>query len=103
MATYLEIGLLEVAWKVIKGVLDGRLKRVKLHDALHSIRKKRECDTRTTEAKFFQQLAFIEQCPLYGIFLDLRIAYNVMDRYRYVEILEDCRVGVKDRCLINYF
>ena len=29
-----EIGLLKVAWKVIEGLLDGRLKEGKLRDAL---------------------------------------------------------------------
>ena len=32
------IGLLEVAWKVLEGVLDGRMKGVELHDALHGFR-----------------------------------------------------------------
>ena len=32
---YHGIGLLKVAWKVLEGVLDKRLKEVKLHDSLH--------------------------------------------------------------------
>ena len=39
------------------------------------------------EAKLAQQLAYVEQCPLYGIFLDLRKAYDAMDRERVVSIL----------------
>ena len=38
---YREIGLLEVVWKVLEGVLDGRLKEVELHNALHGLRQKR--------------------------------------------------------------
>ena len=42
---YPGIGLLEVAWKVIERVLDGRLKKVTLHGALHDFRQKRGCGT----------------------------------------------------------
>ena len=35
---YCGIGLLEVAWKVLEMVLDGLLKGIKLHDALHDFR-----------------------------------------------------------------
>ena len=39
------IGLLEVAWKVLEGVLDGCMKGIALHDALHGFRQKRGCGT----------------------------------------------------------
>ena len=35
------IGLLEVAWKVLEGVLDGQMKGVDLHDTLHGFPQKR--------------------------------------------------------------
>ena len=47
------------------------------------------------EAKLVQQLAYREQCPLYGIFLDLKMAYDAMDRKRCLEILEGAGVGPK--------
>ena len=50
-----------------------------------------------------QQLAFLEQCPLYGVFLDLRKAYDAMDRDRCVKILEDSGVGTKTLRLIRHF
>ena len=43
------------------------------------------------------QLAYKEQCPLYGIFVDLRKAYDAMDRGRCLEIRRDCGVGEKRR------
>ena len=100
---YRGIGLLEVAWKAIEGVLDGRLKGVALHDSLHGFREKRGCGTGIMEAKLLQQLATIEQCPLYGIFLDLRKAYDAMDRSRCLLILKDCGVGFKTLRLIQRF
>lgn len=78
------IGLLEVAWKVIEGVMDRRIKGVELHDSLYRFRQKRGCGTWTLEAKLVQQMASIEQCPLYSLFLDIRKAYAVMDRSRCV-------------------
>ena len=55
------------------------------------------------EAKLVQQLAFVEQCPLYGLFLGLRKAYDAMDRGRCLQILEDCGVGPKARRLTKTF
>ena len=43
------------------------------------------------EAKLVQQLAFAEQCPLYGIFIDLKKAYDAMDRGH-------CLGSVRRRC-----
>ena len=100
---YHGIGLVEVAWKMLEGVLDGRLKGVSLHDALHGFREKRECSTGIMEVKLLQQLAFIEQCPLYGVFLDLRKAYDAMDRSRCLKILQDCGIGFKTLRLIQRF
>ena len=100
---YHGIGLLEVSWKVIEGVIDGRLKGVALHDSLHGFREKRGCGTGIMEAKLTQQLAFVEQCPLYGVFLDLRKAYDAMDRSRCLLILKDCGVGFKTLRLIQRF
>ena len=74
------IGLLEVLWKVIEKVLDARLSSIDLHDCLHGFRAGRGCGTGIMEAKLFQQLAYIEQCPLYAVFIDLQKAYDAMDR-----------------------
>ena len=100
---YRGIGLIEVAWKVIERVLDGRLKGVTLHDALHGFRQKKGCGTGIMESKLIQQPAVLEQCPLYGTFLDLRKAYNAMDRDRCIAILKDCGVGHKIIRLIERF
>ena len=55
------------------------------------------------EAKLLQQLAFREQVPLYGIFLDLRKAFDAMDRGRCLAILEDAGVGPCALRLIRSF
>ena len=55
------------------------------HDGLHGFLAGR--GTATIEVKLVQQLAYTEQVPLYGIFIDLRKAYNVIDRGRSLKIL----------------
>ena len=97
------IGLLEVVWKLLERVLDARLKKVELHDYLHGFRAKRGCGTGIMEAKLLQQLAFREQVPLYGIFLDLRKAFDAMDRGRCLAILEDAGVGPHALRLLRTF
>ena len=55
------------------------------------------------EAKLAQQLAYIEQVPLFGIFIDLHKAYDAMDRGRCLKILRDAGVGEKTLRLISRF
>ena len=97
------IGLLEVLWEVIEKVLDARLSSSELHDCLHGFRTGRGCGTGIMEAKLVQQLVFVEQCPLYGIFIDLSKVYDPMDRGRCLEILGHCGVGEKALRLIARF
>ena len=90
---YRGIGLLEVVWKLIKRVLDERMSAIEVHDSLHGFRAKRGCGTGIMEAKLVQQLTFVEQAPLFGIFIDLRKAYNAMDRERCIDICVEAGVG----------
>ena len=61
---YLGIGLLEVVWKSIERVVDARLSKIELHDALHGFRATRGCGTGIMEAKLVQRLVYQEQCPM---------------------------------------
>ena len=87
------IGLLEPAWKVIEILMDARLQVVEIHDCLHGFCAGRGTGTATLEVKLTQQLAHLEQAPLYGIFIDLRKAYDAMDRDECEKILEGYGVG----------
>ena len=100
---YRGIGLLEVIWKVVERILDARLSTIELHDCLHGFRAGRGCGTGIMEAKLAQKLAFIEQVPLYGIFIDLHKAYDAMDRGECLKILRDAGTGEKALCLISRF
>ena len=100
---YRGIGLLEVVWKLIERVVDEGLSKIELHDTLHGFRAKRDCGTGIMEAKLVQQLAHREQCPLFGVFLDLRKVYDAMDRGRCLDILRGAGVGTKTIRIIKAF
>jgi hypothetical protein len=76
---YQGIGLLEPMWKVCKRVMDKRLNAFDLHKGLHGCRAGRGTGTAGIEAKLAQQLAHQQQVPFYGIFLDLKKAFDALD------------------------
>ncbi len=69
-------------WKVCKRVMHLRLNAFDLHDSLHGCRDKCGTGTARIKAKLAQQLAHLEQVPFYGVFLDLKKAFDSMDRER---------------------
>ena len=83
--------------------MDNRLKILHYHDCLHGFLAGRGTGTATTEVKLAQQFAYIGQVPLCGVFVDLRKAYDAMDRGRYLEILQAYGVGPKMLKVIRYF
>jgi hypothetical protein len=84
---YQGIGLLEPIWKVLERLMDLWLERIKLHDSLHGCLAGRGTGTEIIEAKLAQQLAHLEQAPFFGIFIDLKKAFDTMDRGRCLAIL----------------
>ena len=67
---YIGIGLLEPMWKVLEVIMDKRLQAIEFHDCLHCFRTGRGTGTATLEVKLAQQLAYLEQVPLFGVFID---------------------------------
>jgi hypothetical protein len=59
--------------------------------------------TGTIEAKLAQQLAHLEQRPFFGVFIDLKKAFDVMDRGRCLTILALHGVGPQMLRLIRNF
>ena len=100
---YRGIGLLDPIWKVVEVVMDNCLKVLDYHDCLNGFLAGRGTGTATTEVKLAQQLAYIEQVPLYGVFIDLRKAYDAMDRGRCLDILKVYGVGPKMLRVIGFF
>jgi len=85
---YWGIGLLEPIWKVLERIIDRRLDAVELHDCLHGYCAHRETGTRVIEAKLAQQLSYLELKPFFGVFFDLKKAFDSMDWERCIMILE---------------
>jgi hypothetical protein len=88
------IGLLEVIWKLCTSIVDARLKAsIPIHDSLHGFRSQRGTGTAILELILQMQLSEIQNRPLFLIFLDLKKAYDTLDRERTLEILEKYGVG----------
>jgi hypothetical protein len=85
---YHGIRLLEPIWKVISRVIDHRLDTIQLHNSLHGCCNKCGMGTAIIEAKLAQQLSYLELQPFYGVFMDLRKAFDAMDQDQCLMILE---------------
>ena len=83
--------------------MNKRLKSISFHDCLHDFLAGQGTGTATIKVKLAQQLAYIEQVPLYGIFIDLSKAYDLMDRGRVLLILEAYGVSPNLLRVFKYF
>ena len=100
---YRGIGLLEPIWKVIERMIDKWLEVIAQHESLHGCCNGQGTGTAVIEAKLWQQLAHIEQAPFYGVFIDPKKAFAVMDRECCLLILEGHGAGPNMRKLIRHF
>ena len=82
---------------------DIRLEAIALHNSLHGSRNGQGMGTEVIEAKLVQQLAHIEQVPFYGVFIDLKKAFDAMDRGRCLLIIKGHGVGPNMCRLIHHF
>ena len=97
---YRGIGLMKVMWKVVEVILNSWLTAsITFHDFLHGFWESRGTGTATLKAKLIQQLVALREEVLYMILLDLHKAYDALERYRCLEILEGYGVGPRSRRL----
>ncbi len=100
---YRSIGLLNPIWKVVEKVMVAQLSVIKLHNCLHGGLPRRGMGTAIMEVKLQQQLAWVDQEPLYQIYLDLRKAYDALDWGQCLKILAGYGVGPNLLCLQKNF
>jgi hypothetical protein len=89
------IGLLDPFWKAVEKIMVGRLGSIEFHPCLHGGLPKRGAGMATIEAKLAQQLAWMEQEPLYQVLVDLRKAYDHLDQEQCLAIMTGHGVGPK--------
>ena len=99
------IGLVEVLWKAISGIINRRLSSsIQFHDALNGFCTDRGTGIPTLKANLRQYLIAMREMVLYSIFLDIHKAYNTLERYRCLDILAGCGVGPRTlRILRTYW
>ena len=86
-----EIGLVEVLWKSISGIINRRISScIQFHDNLHGFCVEIVAGTATLKEKLLQKLIAMMETVLHSIFFDLLKAYNALDRYRCLDILAGC-------------
>ncbi len=73
--------------------MDHQLHAIELHDYLHGCCVNRRTRTAVIEAKLAQQLSYLELEPFFGVFLDLKKAFGLMDRECCLLILEGYGAG----------
>ena len=92
------IGLVEVLWKAISGIINFRISSsIQFHDAPHGFHTVRETGTATLKANLLQQLIAMREAVLRSIFLDLIKAYDALERELCLDILMG--YGVRPRTL----
>jgi hypothetical protein len=96
------IALLEIIYKLVSSIINRRLaSKIVFHDAVHGFRKGRGTGTAIIEIKLRMQLAKRSTKPLFMVFLDLKKAYDTLDRDRTLKILEGYGVGPNLRRFIE--
>jgi exonuclease III len=98
---YRGIALLEVIYKLVSAIINRRMAaKIDFHHAVHGFRSLRGTGTAIIEAKLRMQLAQRSTKPCYFVFLDLKKAYDTLDRQRTLDILEGYGVGSNIRRII---
>jgi hypothetical protein len=81
------IRLLDPCWKVVEKIMVRRMGAIDFHPCLHGGMPKQGTGTAMIEAKLAQQLAWVEQEPLFQVFNDLCKAYNHLNCAKCLEIM----------------
>ena len=101
---YRGIGLVEVVLKAVAVIINRCFNTaITYHDFLHGFRAGSCTGTATLEIKLLQKVAALGEEVLHEIFLDLHKAYNTLDMFRCLGILEGYGVGPRDLRLLRLY
>ena len=96
------IGLVGSLWKFTTGIINRNLTTdIKCNNSLHGFWTGRGVGTATLEDKLLHKLKSMKEAVLHTIFLDLQKAYNALDWYRCLNILEVYGVGIQTLQLLQ--
>ena len=95
------IGIVEVLWKIIMGLLNRSFKLlIGFHDVLYGLRAGRGTGTTSLEANLPQQLTDMREAVLHKIFLEPHNSYAALDRDKCLDILEGYRMVTRELQLL---
>ena len=87
-------GLLETLWRVMEAIIDTRLRSsIQFENVLHVLHSGRGRGIATMEINLSQEVASVDQGPLFLVLLDPRKAYNTVDRFHLIRTLESYGAG----------
>ena len=73
------VGIMEILWKVVESIIDTLINAVvTFYNVLHRLCANRGTGSAIMELNMAQELASIEQNPLFMVLLDLRKAYDTL-------------------------
>ena len=99
---YRGIALLEILYKLVSSIINRRISsKIEFDDAIHGFRQGRGTGTAILEAKLLAQLRCRSDKPLFMVFLDLKKAYDTLDRGQALRILEGYGVGANIRRILE--
>ena len=99
---YRGIALLDIIYKLVSSIINQRISsKIEFDDAIHGFREGRGTGTAILEAKLLAQLRCRSDEPLFMVFLDLKKAYDTLNRTQAMRILEAYGVGPNIRRLIQ--
>ena len=91
---YRGIELVEAICKMITTIINSHFRKaISIHAYLHGFRQGMGTVTVTVEVKMVQQMAGIFNKPLFQMFLDVKKAYNSLDRMRCMKIFQGYEIG----------
>ena len=98
------IGLVEVLWKAIPGIINFRvLSSIQFHDNLHGFRAGKGKGTTTLKAKLIHHLIAMRYTVIHYIFLDLRKSYDTLGRDCCLDILSGYGVGPRTLLILQTY